>query len=131
MMQARYVVAFVLTLLVAEPGTTRAAVVADNFQLRTTSDLVALCATDQGDPMLTAAAGFCEGYMVGVYQAMQEVQAGLQTKLFCLPTPAPSRTEAINAFVAWARTTPAAQTEAPADSILRFLNQRFPCAATR
>jgi hypothetical protein len=104
------------------------AVTQENFHVRTAADLVALCSAEGSDEMTTAAVVFCHGYAVGVYQTLLAEQSGWRTKLFCVPNPAPSRTEAINAFVTWAKASPAVLSEGAPDAILRYVSQRFPCA---
>jgi Rap1a immunity proteins len=105
------------------------AVTETNFELHNTADLVAVCSSPAGDPMVQAATGFCEGFMVGVYQTLREEQEALSRRFFCIPNPPPSRSQAIADFVAWARANPSVQSEMPADAVLHYLEQRFPCAA--
>jgi hypothetical protein len=113
---------------VITPGRVRAALTQENFHVKTASDLVALCSAEGSDDMTAAAVVFCHGYAVGVYQSLAAEQAGMQTKLFCVPNPAPSRTEAIAAFVTWAKASPAVLSQGAPDAILGYLMQRFPCA---
>jgi hypothetical protein len=105
-----------------------AATTPDNFIARTAGDLAALCSPDQSDPMMAAAIGFCEGFAVGVYQTLQETQATLRSPFFCVPTPGPTRSQAIASFVAWVKANPGVVSERPADAILRYLQQTYPCA---
>jgi hypothetical protein len=81
--------------------------------------------------MMAAALGFCHGFGVGVYQTLQQTQASLRTKLFCVPTPGPSRSQAIASFVAWVKANPNIASEPPADAILHYLEQTYPCAGGR
>src|SRR4051812_29262874 len=85
----------------------QAAVTEDNFLIRTTSDLVALCTADRGDPLMTAAVNFCHGFGVGVYQTLSEQEAGRQRgHLICPRGQTPSRNEAVAEFVTWAKAKP-------------------------
>jgi Ssp1 endopeptidase immunity protein Rap1a len=113
------------------PNLAQAAVTEEHFQVKTAADLVALCSAEQSEQMMTAAANFCHGFAVGVYQTLQAQQAAMPTKLFCVPNPTPSRNEAIAAFVTWARASPAVMSQAAPDAILRYLTQKYPCAAGR
>ncbi len=106
----------------------RAAVTETNFHMQTAGDLVALCSPDQSDPLATAAINFCQGFAVGVYQTMSGLQAGMRQKLFCPPEPLPSRNQAIANFVSWAKSSPSAMAEQPADAIADYLITRFPCS---
>src|SRR5208283_555830 len=46
-----------------------------NFMVRTTGDLAELCSdTSPTDPMMTAAVNFCQGYIVGVYHVLIQVE---------------------------------------------------------
>lgn len=49
----------------------RAAVSEDNFQLQSAGDPVTLCSADPADRMMTAAANFCLGFVVGVYWTLE------------------------------------------------------------
>ena len=117
-------------LLLGFSASGRAAVSEDNFLMKTTGDLVALCAADPSEPMGTAAANFCHGFAVGVYRVLSEQQAALKTgRLYCPPAMPPSRNEAIAQFVAWAKTSPTAASMSPTDGIAAFLSEKYPCAA--
>src|SRR4051794_12411062 len=85
-------------------GAALADVSQDSFLLRQTSDLVDVCSAAQSDPLYTAATNFCHGFAVGVFRVLQEEDAARRSgRLFCVPTPAPTRNEAIATFVQWAR----------------------------
>jgi hypothetical protein len=109
------------------PRRVQGAVTQENFHVKTAGDLVALCSAEGSDDMTAAAVVFCHGYAVGVYQSLAAEQAGMQTKPFCVPNPAPSRTEAIAAFVTWAKASSAVLSRGAPDAILGYLMQRFPC----
>jgi hypothetical protein len=110
------------------PTTARAAVTEDTFQLRTTGDLVELCSAPPTDPMGTAALNFCHGFALGVYRVLVEENAARRVgKLFCTPEGLPTRNEAIADFVQWAKATPAAMPEGPADGVTDYLIHKYPC----
>lgn len=114
-------------LLVAAPSAGHAVTEA-NFGMKTTGDLVALCDPGSDSPMAVAAVNFCSGFAQGaVAVQMQHDAASRGVKLFCLPSPLPSRTEALSEFIKWARASPARMGEPPADGLFRFLGERFPC----
>jgi hypothetical protein len=114
-------------LLAILPTAVPAATTSDNFIVRTAGDLVALCSADETDPMMAAALGFCQGFGVGVYQTLQQTQASLRSKLFCVPNPGPTRSQAIASFVAWVKASPNVASERPADAILDYLEHTYPC----
>ena len=101
----------------------------DNFQLRTTGDLVALCGAQETHSLYTAAQNFCHGFAVGTYRTLVEMQAGLRSrrKLFCMTEPAPTRTAAIAAFLQWTASHNEVLTLEPTDAVLQFLTQQYPC----
>lgn len=119
--------ALCLAALLSRPAS--AAVAEENFQLRTAADLVAMCSAERGDRLAIEATHFCQGFVVGVYRTLQDEQAALPAKLFCPAGPAPTRSEAIARFVAWARAQPDVLQQKPEDAVLAYLRVRFPCAA--
>jgi hypothetical protein len=105
----------------------QAAVTEDQFQMRSTGDLVALCSAEKADPYMTAAANFCHGFAVGVFQTLTAEQAARRNRQFCVTEPMPTRNEAIASYVTWAKADPARLTLRPADSILAYLIETQPC----
>jgi Rap1a immunity proteins len=99
----------------------------DNFLARTTADLVALCSPGQDDPLRVAAIHFCEGYVVGANQYYQADRTPNEGAMFCLPSPPPSRDDAIAQFVAWARSNTSYMNERPVDGLMRFASATWPC----
>jgi len=109
-----------------------AAVTADNFLLRTTEDLVALCDAKQGDPQGVAAIHACQGFIIGVYQYHESINAGPGARrVFCVPAEgAPNRDLAAQMFVAWSRTHPQHLNDRPIDGLARFAVDTWPCRRT-
>jgi hypothetical protein len=109
-------------------GPARAAVTADDFLLRNTGDLVALCSADKSDPLYTAASNFCHGFAVGVYRVLAEEDAAYPAlRFFCMPAAAPTRSQALAAFILWAKSNAADMAEPPEDGIVVFLSEEYPC----
>ncbi len=103
-----------------------------NFDAKTTADLVALCEAKPDDAMGIAAVNFCQGFAQGaVLVEMQNLAASRGPKLFCLPDPPPTRNEAIQEFIPWARSSPERMSEAATNGLVRFLSERFPCPKSR
>jgi hypothetical protein len=124
------IAAIVVLSALALPSGARSAPTEQTFFMRTTSDLVDLCAdTSASDPMMTAAQNFCQGFILGAYQVLRQVDAGRGKPAFCVPTPPPTRTAAIAAFVQWAQANPSETARPPVDGVFEFLTQRFPCPA--
>ena len=119
-----------VAVLLSSQAARAAAVTQENFALATTADLVALCNAQPSDPLYTAAANFCHGFMVGTYRALAEVAPAEQgKKLFCGPAHIPSRNEAVAAFLAWAAAKPDAAQLSATDGVGEYLMQTYPCRA--
>lgn len=105
-----------------------AATTETNFQVKTTRDLVTLCATPASDPLATAAVNFCEGFAVGAYQYHVVAEAATKAKpLFCFPSPTPSRNEAIMQFIAWSDQHSDVLDRPAIEGMFTFLKDRYPC----
>ena len=103
-----------------------------NFALGSTGDLVALCSAAPDNGIGTAALNFCEGYLHGaVTVEMLNMSTFRGPKLFCLPNPPPTRSEAMSGFVSWAQAAPDRMSQSPTDGVFGFLRDRYPCAASR
>jgi hypothetical protein len=99
------------------------------FRVTTTRALADLCAySSSSDSMATAAQNFCEGYLVGAYQVLVQVDAARKKPAFCVVNP-PTRQQAITSFVRWVDAHPSEGTRPPADGVFEFLTQQFPCPA--
>jgi hypothetical protein len=111
-----------------------ATVSADNFLLRTTDDLAALCGAQPNDPRGVAAIHECEGFLVGVYRYHEALTTGpgALPRMFCVPQEgAPSRDAAVQMFVDWLRSHPQYTNEQPVDGVFRWAVDTWPCPATR
>ncbi len=108
----------------------KAAVTQDQFPPKTTGDLVALCSATKGDPLMTPAVNFCNGFVEGAVEMAlgYETVARKNRQPFCLPTPTPSHNEAIAQLTSWANAAPGRLDEPPALGLMRFLVQQYPCA---
>src|SRR5579884_1425887 len=105
MRAACWVLAAALAAGVVAPA--RAAVTARDFPPRTVRDLIAICSAGKDDPMMTAAVNFCHGYVEGAVEVQEAHMARMRgRRLFCIPSPPPSRNEALSAFTAWANADP-------------------------
>src|SRR5215813_3011970 len=103
-----------------------------NFDAKTTGDLVALCSATPDNGVGTAALNFCQGYIQGaVTVEMLNIAAFRGPKLFCLPNPPPTRSQAISAFVNWAQTTPDRMTQSATDGLFHFISEQYPCPSSR
>jgi Rap1a immunity proteins len=110
-------------------GSAAPAATQDSFLVRNTGDLVDLCSATQADPLYTAAVNFCQGFVAGAYRVLQETDAANPSQhLFCLPSPPPTRNDAIAAFVRWAKADPSQMAQPAQDGLAAFLSRQYPCA---
>jgi Ssp1 endopeptidase immunity protein Rap1a len=101
----------------------------ENFQVKTTADLIDLCSADPASDHYIAAIHFCEGFAVGAYQYyLAQAADDPSSQYVCVPNPPPTRNDAIVAFLAWAKAHPQFMGEAPVDALFRFLGETYPCS---
>jgi hypothetical protein len=97
------------------------------FEIRNNADLLAVCAAKPSDQNYVQAIHFCHGFGVGFtrYNAMLNEGNGYRP-LFCFP-PALTRTQTLDAYVAYSRAHPEYNKEAVGDVLLKFLIETYPC----
>jgi hypothetical protein len=111
----------------AQAQTGKAATDTD-FRVSSTGDLVRLCEAAPTDTMGVAALHFCHGFAVGAFQYHQVVTAAsARPRLVCVPSPPPTRNEAVAAFLDWAKRNPQQMSAPPVEGLFRFLAERYPC----
>ncbi len=104
------------------------AVTVEDFQVKTTKNLLNLCNASPDDPLYVAAIHFCEGYLVGAFHYYQASMRGPEgKKLVCFPDPPPTRNEAVKLFLEWAKKHPQYNDEIPVETEFRFLIGTWPC----
>jgi hypothetical protein len=99
--------------------------------VRTVSDLAAVC-----DPRLPGverleSIAYCQGYMTaaGQFHSALHPAGGPRRPLYCLPNPGPSMAQAGLTFAAWARQNPQRANEPALDGVLRWAQSTYPCPA--
>ena len=116
--------------LTAATSAPAAQVTQDNFLLKTTNDLVALCGASQNDPLYTAAVNFCHGFAVGTYRMLEIEEAASvnKRKQICIgEDPTVTRNSAIAGFVTWAADKPNVLASQPGDGLTQYLLNAFSC----
>lgn len=99
-----------------------------DFVADTTEQLLNLCSASPNDPLFNHAVNFCHGYLVGAYDYYEAAHSGGDgPAMVCFPDPPPSRNEAVNMFVEWAKAHPQYWQNKPVDTEFRFLSEKFPC----
>lgn len=119
-------VVFFFTLLYAGAA---AAVTDEDFQVKTTQNLLNLCTVSASDPRAQEAIHFCHGYLVGAYHyhLAESEGPGSSERLVCFPKSGVTRNEAIAMFVEWAKARPQYLKEVPVETEFRFLTEKWPC----
>lgn len=125
------VIAAVAVGLVAASGPAAAQGAPASFQLRTVSDLAALCGARAGEPNAEAAVYLCHGFLTGVgqYHAATRRPGTPYPPLFCPPDPPPSLGQAAAGFAAWARGNPQLAQERAVDGLVRWAQMTYPCSS--
>ncbi|MGD8951185.1 MAG: Rap1a/Tai family immunity protein [Desulfobacterales bacterium] len=100
----------------------------EDFQVKTTKDLVDLCTAPNSHPLALQAIHFCHGYLVGAFHYYAASVSGPNgLPLVCPPDPRPSRDETIGMFIQWVKDRPQYWNELPVESEFRFLIELWPC----
>ncbi len=87
-----------------------------------TEELVSYCSGDKGTFVT------CEIYGQAVYDTyLVYSQHKKSPKFICVNQPAPPRKDVIQEYVTWANANPKYAKAPAADTILRFLGNKFPC----
>jgi hypothetical protein len=104
------------------------AVSEEDFKAKTTRNLMNLCTAPADDPLRDEAIHFCYGYLVGAYHYYEAENSGPDgDRLVCIPSPAPSRDEAIGMFIKWTYANSQYMDEKPVETEFRFLSEIWPC----
>lgn len=107
-----------------------AAVTREDFLVPTTQDLIDVCTTPESDPLYAPAIAFCHGYLVGAYHYHVALHSGPDAKpVVCPPQPTPTRVQAVDQFVAWAKAHPQYADERPVEALVKFLTDTWPCGS--
>ena len=114
--------------LAISAGASAAPVTKENFLLRTTADLVALCSVTRDDPNAAAAIHFCEGYYLGLDHFAELLGRPYRNSLYCPPDGLRlTRDEVVAMVVAFHRKNPQWGSEAPVEGIMRWAAATWPC----
>jgi hypothetical protein len=99
----------------------------DDYQLRTSGDLLDICALDSSNSQYWEARGFCLGYFAGGID-LHEALAGANDfpRLAC-PGGRVTREEVVETFVTYAQAHPEYLGERPMDTVFRAVIDRWPC----
>jgi hypothetical protein len=125
-MKKKVIIIFLSVLLIL-PGLA-GAVSKNDFKAGTAEQIFSLCTANPDEPLYQQAVNFCQGYLVGAYKYYEAEHSGPNApKFVCLPDPQPTRDEAIQMFIEWAKAHPQYMKESPVDTEFRFLMEKWPC----
>jgi hypothetical protein len=109
-------------------GASAAPVTKENFLLRTTGDLIALCGVTRDDPNAAAAIHFCHGYYTGLDHFAEVTGRPFRNVLYCPPDGLRfSRDQTIGMVVEFHRKNPQWSSEAPFEGVVRWAAATWPC----
>ena len=100
--------------------------------VRTVSDLAAVCDPQVRGVERLEAIAYCQGYITaaGQYHTSLHPAGGPRRPLFCVPNPPPSVAQTGLGFAAWARQNPRHANEPALDGLLRWAQSAYPCPTT-
>ncbi|MEM7025392.1 MAG: Rap1a/Tai family immunity protein [Pseudomonadota bacterium] len=96
----------------------------DDYQLKTSEDLLDICSLPASDPGHWEARGFCIGYFTGGIDL--HVALGLP-RISCAPGDV-TRSDAIQVFIDFAKANPQYLSERPMDTVFRAVQAKWPCS---
>ncbi|GAA0586728.1 hypothetical protein GCM10009416_26580 [Craurococcus roseus] len=97
--------------------------------VRTVSDLAAVCDPQVRGVERLESIAYCQGYITaaGQFHTALHPSDGPRRPLFCVPAPAPSVAQTGLGFAAWARQNPQRANEPALDGLLRWAQATYPC----
>ena len=98
----------------------------EDFQLRTSADLLDICTLGPDHPDHVAGKAFCYGFIEGAAHYDEALAEGSKVEIFCGPDTL-TRERAVDEFVAFLRANPQYMTETPVNTIFRALIAKWPC----
>jgi hypothetical protein len=109
----------------AAPATTKSPKAAPvSINIRTAGDLADSCSVSPDSKLNFARLNFCNGFAQGALQTNGQNPSGTK---FCLPSPAPKRSDTMKEFAVWLRANASRRDELASMVFLQFMGGRFPC----
>jgi Rap1a immunity proteins len=99
----------------------------DDYQLRTSGDLLDICSLDSSHAGYYEARGFCLGYFAGGIDLHDALAAGRDFPQLACPTGQVTRDDVVAVFVNYARAHPEHLNERPMDTVFRAVSDEWPC----
>jgi hypothetical protein len=122
-------VRYVIALAILSAATQALAGAPQDYQVKTTEDLIELCSVSADDPLYPAAMGFCLGYIDAALDYHAALTAGPKFAAITCPDSTVSREEVAVVVVEWSRrNAQLINTEAPVTGVMRAVAQKWPCS---
>ncbi len=99
----------------------------DDFELRSTQDLLDICTLDKNDPRRFEAEAFCYGYFKGGADYHRALTSGSRYPPIACPAPGVTARDVVAVFVDYARAHPEYLNEHPMDTAFRAVSAKWPC----
>jgi len=98
-----------------------------DFDLKTASDLAAVCNAPPDDPLVEKAVYFCLGFVTGLAHYHTAISMAEDIDPITCPAKDPSRVELALTFLKWYEKNPQFKDIAPEDAVLRAAAEKWPC----
>jgi hypothetical protein len=99
----------------------------DDYQLRTSGDLLDICSLDSSSPSYWEARGFCLGFFAGGIHLHDALASSEDFPRLACPTGQVTRNDVVAVFVDYARAHPEYLSERPMDTVFRAVSDEWPC----
>lgn len=100
-----------------------------SYDIHTLRDLLGVCRTAETDPYYASARGLCWGYASGVLDFYDvDMTTGHRRLRVCLPSTAPTRSDAIGGLLTWADANQQFLDLAAPSGLMRFYTSQYPCS---
>lgn len=100
----------------------------ENFEAKTTRDLVKLCGAAESHELHPAAMGYCLGFIDAATDYHGVITSGKLLQPIACPGPEVTRGDLLDAFLAWAGANDALlDTESPINGLMRAATEKWPC----
>jgi hypothetical protein len=98
----------------------------EHFRLHTAADLARVCAPPASDSDRATALAFCHGVLAGAYGYFS-ASTPAADRFVCPQSPAQTRAQVANGFVAWLKARPQFNNDGAIDALFRYAAEAFPC----
>jgi hypothetical protein len=98
----------------------------EHYRLHTAAELARVCSTAPSASDHVTSVAFCHGVLAGAYGYFMSTTPAAD-RFVCPPTPAVTRTQVANGFVAWLKARPQYNNDGAIDALFRFAAEAYPC----